>query len=125
MASERIPSEFLTSGDAGTDLTGKEFRVVIWGSDGLGTWKLAGANARGRRGVLREGGAIGRGVTVQRMGQPKVICGGTFSPGAAVTSDANGAVVLATTGQFAIGYAVTGGAAGVYAQIDLEPNVAP
>lgn len=110
------------TGDAAADLTGKEGRVVVRNTSGQ--WALAGANAGGYRGILTEAGKAGEGVGVDVGGLVRAVAGGTFSAGVSLTTDANAAVVLATTGQNAIGYADVGGAAGKIVGVEVRPHVA-
>lgn len=75
-------------------LIAKQYYVVKQDTDG--TMILAGANGTGIVGVLQNKPAIGKAALVRMFGTSKVVCSGTISVGAWVTS-ASGGTVVATT----------------------------
>lgn len=77
-----------------SSLATKQYYVVKQDTDG--TMILAGANGTGIVGVLQNKPAIGAAALVRFAGTSKVVCSGTISVGAWVTS-ASGGTVVATT----------------------------
>ena len=52
----------------------------------------------------------------------KVLCGGSFDPGDEVMTDGNGKAVVATSGSFVLGTALSSGANGSLATIIYQPK---
>lgn len=100
MAYEMVVEGLEIAQNAGADLSNKLhfFAKVDLDEDII----LCGAG-QPALGVIRETAAIDTPVTVQVTGFAKVIAGAAFNAGVMVASDANGAAVLATSGQFAVG----------------------
>lgn len=76
-------------------LIAKQYYVVAQDTDG--TVVLAGANGTGMVGVLQNKPAVGAAALVRFLGTSKVVCSGTITVGAWVTSASGGTVVATTT----------------------------
>lgn len=91
---------------------------------------LATAATDAVMGVIVTGnGGANRFLDVAYGGQAQVLCGGSFSAGAALVADGTGAAVGITPAAAGgtvvnriIGYALTDGASGQYAIVRLEPG---
>lgn len=94
---------------AAADLSASQYRVAQVNASGQAA--LCGATGVAV-GILQNKPASGRAATVAFHGVSKAIAGATVAAGARVTSDANSAVITATTGDSSLGVALTGGAAG-------------
>lgn len=95
---------------AAADFTAKQFRVVK--IDSAGKAALSGASDTNSIGVLQDKVPAGTAATVAVAGITKAVAGATITAGAALTADANAAVIAATTGKQIIGHALSGGSAG-------------
>jgi hypothetical protein len=96
-------SATLQTYEAGSDLTGNQFRFVSIASDGQVDQTGAGLMAAG---VQQDNMAnvAGLPVQVQTYGRTKVVAGaGTENAGDLLASDATGRAVLATTGDIVLG----------------------
>lgn len=105
---------------AGADLSAKQFYVVKPNSSGLAV--AANATDLNQIGVLQNNPANGQAATVRVEGVTKAKAGGNVTAGDRVTSDANGAIVAATTGKQVIGLALTGGVANDVITVFLSPR---
>ena len=103
MAYEMVPEMFEIAQAAGADLSAKTYFCATL--DTSGNIVLAGDGVP-VLGVIREGNTSGKPVTVLTGGVAKVSAGASFNAGVMVASDANGQVVLATTGEYSIGMAL-------------------
>lgn len=95
---------------AGADLSAKQFHVVKVNSSAAAV--AAGASDTTQVGILQNKPTSGQVGSVRVAGVSKAAAGGSITAGAAVTSDANGKVVAATTGKQIIGFALAGAASG-------------
>jgi intracellular sulfur oxidation DsrE/DsrF family protein len=106
---------------ADTDLSTKQYYFVDCNSDGEVVVAGAGATFVGVLGNTPA--AAGQAAEVMISGVVPVVCGGTVATGAAVKIDAAGKAVAASSGDKAVGRALSAGAAGVQANILLQPHV--
>jgi len=96
------------TGVAGADLSSSQFLVVKQNSSAQIV--LAGASDTTQVGVLQDKPASGKAGCVAVSGLTKAVAGAAVTAGVAVTSDASGKVIAATTGKKIIGYAWTAAA---------------
>lgn len=82
---------------AGADLSAKQYHFIVGGAADRAV-VAAGANAIAL-GVLQNAPALGQTAVVGRNGNTKLQAGAAFARFVPLTSDANGAAVVATTGQ--------------------------
>lgn len=117
------------------DLTGDQFRFVYLDTDGY--LELSGANRRAT-GVLQEevvgSTATPKGCQVRTAGPTKIACGGTFSAGDLLASDASGKAVKYTgatvftgtpytvSGSQVLGIALEGGSSGIVSTMLFQPS---
>jgi hypothetical protein len=92
---------------AGADLSAKQYTFVKLNSSGKVV--TCGDDERGI-GVLQDKPASDKGASVATTGITKMTCAAAITNGAAVTSDANGKAVAATTGKHIMGFAMETGA---------------
>lgn len=102
---------------AGVDLSAAQFKFVTLESDGF----VDLANSAGELcyGVVTVGASTGRAVTVVRSGSVMVEAGGTIAAGAAVSTNASGEAIAATTGHIIMGYAKEAAVDGQLIEIEL------
>lgn len=108
--------------EAGSDLTGHQFKFVTMAADGqVDLTTSAGSFPLG---VVQQVAAVaGREVTVCVAGRVKIKAGGTIAAGATVSVNASGlAVTSATAGHAFIGRALTGAASGELVEVLLGYN---
>lgn len=104
--------------EAGSDLSAEQFHFVDVASDGQVDLAGNGLDAIGV--VLNNPGAAGQAAEVQIAGVAKVVIGvGDLIAGDRVQSDAAGEAIAATTLDFVLGRALTGGSAGELASVLL------
>jgi hypothetical protein len=104
--------------EAGSDLSTGQFKFVSLASDGqVDTTAAAGGNAIGV--LLNNPSAAGRAATVCVGGSVNVICGGTIAAGAQIQSGADGAALLAATGDVVLGYAREAGVVGQVIEMEF------
>ncbi len=88
--------DFEASGVCGaTTMIAKQYYVVKQHTDG--TLILAGANGTGIVGVLQNKPAVGAAAIYRFLGTSKVVCSGTITVGAWVTSTTDGTVIATTS----------------------------
>jgi hypothetical protein len=98
-------------------------RLVTFGAaDGTGI--LATGTAAYIRGVSSDiDTAIGERISVQMVGNvADVEYGGTVTRGAPLTSDGTGRAIVATTGQYIVGFAEVAGVVGDIGSVDVLPG---
>lgn len=105
---------------AGADLSAKQFHVVKVNSSGQAV--AANATDVAQVGILQDKPISGVAGSVAVNGVSKAAFGGTVASGAAVTSDANGKIVAATTGKQIIGFALQGGVSGDIGSVLIAPR---
>lgn len=105
---------------AAADLSAKQYHVVKPNSSGQAA--LANATDTAQIGILQDKPTSGVAGNVAVGGVSKAAYGGTIAAGAAVTSDANGKVVTATTGKQIIGFALVGGVSGDIGSVLISPR---
>jgi hypothetical protein len=89
---------------AGADLTTKQYLIMTL--NGTGQVIVSGVGATNiPTGVLQNNPPLLAAATIGMDGVTKVKAGGVVTPGAQITSDANGQAVVATTGDHTIGIA--------------------
>jgi hypothetical protein len=115
------PRTVLASGD----LSASQYRMIVL--DGSGNAALAGANARAYGVLQTKPTAAGQASTVARNGISKCVAGAAYAVGVLLATDANGRVVLATTGQNVVGIArkAAGGAGELQPVEIVNSGVAP
>lgn len=87
-----------------------------------GQWAVAGTAGIRVDGVIQDNpDAAGKPSNGCIGGKTKIQLGGTVAAGAAVTTDANGKAVAATTGNIILGTCIEGGAAGDIGSIIFNP----
>ena len=111
---------------ATADLSGKQFYCVDLDATNA-TSNLANvvvASVAGQKvlGVLQNKPIAGQTANVMLYGITKAIAGGTVTQGDLVTTDANGKVVTAATGNFILGRALESAAAGGVFSVLLLPG---
>jgi hypothetical protein len=95
---------------ASADLSAQQFRIVKLTSTGVA---VANATDLNQVGVLQDKpAALGIACNVRWNGVSKVRYGGNVAIGDRLTSDANGAAVVATTGKQVVGIATAAGVSG-------------
>lgn len=92
---------------AGADLSAKQYTFVKTNTSGKVV--SSGDGERGV-GVVQDKPTADKATMIATSGISKVLCGGNITNGAAVTSDANGRAVAATTGKQIMGFALEAGA---------------
>lgn len=96
---------------AGADLSAQQYRAVKVNTSGLAV--LANATDLNQIGILQDKPAAGQAGSVRTEGVTKARAGtGPINAGDRVTSDANGSLIVATTGRQVMGVALTGAATG-------------
>lgn len=119
MAIEQVPEMFEYAQAAGADLSAKLYYIAKVDTD---EDIILCGDGQAALGVIREGATAGNPVTVLTGGIAKVIAGASFNAGVLVASDGNGKAVLATTGEYAIGMALTAsGGDGEIVSVRLGP----
>jgi hypothetical protein len=104
---------------AAADLSAKQYRVVKIDSNGKAA--MSDADDLGI-GILQNNPGSGQPATVGYSGVSKALAGGTIAAGARVTSDANGALIAASSaGDAVVGVAVTGAASGDLFPVLINP----
>ena len=103
---------------AGEDLSSSQFTFVKMNTTDRTV--VAAGNGDAVAGILYNEPASGEAATVVISGRMMVLCGtGGLTAGADVGVDANGAAVVAATGDVIVGQCVDGASATEYATIDL------
>jgi len=106
--------------NAGGDLSAQQYRIVKHTASDLA---VANATDLNQVGVLQDApAAAGRPGVVRVFGVSKVKLGGTVAKGDRLTSDANGAAIVAVTGKQVVGIAMTAGVSGDTANIFISPR---
>jgi hypothetical protein len=90
---------------AGADLSAQQYRAVKINSSGLAI--MANATDLNQIGILQDKPASGQVGTVRTEGITKARAGAAVTAGDRVTSDANGSLIVATTGRQVMGIALT------------------
>jgi len=103
---------------AGQDLSASQFHFVTLAADGQVDPTGAGLRADGV--LLNTPDAAGKAATVAYDGRVTVEAGGDITRGAAVTSNATGEAVAATSTDVILGYALEAGADGQIITIELS-----
>lgn len=106
---------------ASADLSTKQFTFVKLNSSGQTV--TANASDTAQIGIQQDRpNAAGVPSNVAIEGVSKCKAGATVAAGAAVTSDANGAAITATTGKQIMGFAKIGGAANDLIEVIISPR---
>lgn len=110
---------------SGADLSALQYCLLKFGADSTHLVKAAAAEKC--MGVLMNvpQNSAEKDIEVAVDGGAKVIAGDVVTLGASVTSDANGKLVVATTGQWAIGVAMDSGVLGDVVPIIINRHTAP
>lgn len=106
---------------ADTDLSTKQYYFMDCNSDGEAVVAGAGSTCVGVLGNAPS--AAGQSAEIMYRGVVPVVCGGTVATGDAVKIDSAGKAVAASSGDKAVGRALSTGAAGTQANILLQPHV--
>ncbi len=105
---------------ANTDLSTKQYYAVDANSSGEAVVAGAGSTFVGVLG--NKPSAAGQAAEIVISGVTPMVCGGTIAIGAAVKIDAAGKAVSASSGDKAIGRALSAGASAAQAEILLQPH---
>jgi len=104
MAIEMVVEGLTYAQNAGADLSAKLFYIAKVDTDEDIVLCGSGEAALG---VIREANVQDKPVSIQTGGIAKVSAGAAFNAGVMVASDGNGQAILATTGMYSIGMALT------------------
>jgi hypothetical protein len=109
---------------AAADLSANQYFAVNVNSSGQAA-AIGGQGAIAIGVLQNKPAAAGHAASVMCNGVTKMVAAGTVASGAVVTTSANGRAETAASGDFPVGRALVGGAAGEYITVALSPSSVP